>query len=294
MQDEPWLVQAKKLPYGGKAKIICCGTDPSMIINHTHRGYTGYCFRCSPGEGSKFHPHGQLSIKQIAERRAATQELIQNDVLLPKDFTTDIPDAGKVWLLKGGISNLLQKAYSIGYSPYYQRVVIPVYKDGELDAFIARSLTGEKPKYIAKMRNPSNALFVSDTKLQFRTDEAQALRSKMDFVITEDILSAIRVGRFVPAGAILGTSASDGVLSRIRSCIKGRQVGSSLAWWEPQADDSRIAVWLDPDRAGRTGANKLRKALDLAGVQSTYISSGRDPKLLSDREIARILKEHLQ
>lgn len=291
MQEDYWLQQAKALPFNGKAKIVCCGTDASMMINHTSKGYTGYCFRCSPTEGAKFHPHGELSIKQIMERKAATQELINNSVYLPKDFTLDIPDIGRVWLLKGGISQALATAYGIGYSPYYQRVIIPVLKDGELDAFIARSVTGERPKYIAKMRNPENALFISDSKMSHTTPEYQEARNAFDLVITEDVLSAIRVGRFTTSAALLGTSLSSSVLSQLEKSLRLRRT-NALAWWEPQEDSVRVAVWLDPDKAGRRGASKIESRLSMVGWSVRRISSSADPKRLSDRDIAQILKEY--
>lgn len=292
--EEYWLQEAKKLPFGGKSKIQCCGSTPSMIVNHTHKGYTGWCFRCSPDEGSKFHPHGELSIKQILERREATRELQTSPVILPRDFTTEIPDTGRVWLLKSGISQQLSSFYGIGYSKYYNRVILPVLKNGDLDAFVARAVDGEKPKYIARTRNPENALFISNPAVQFPTDAVQGVRSEYDIVLTEDILSAIRVGRFVASAAVLGTSLSDACIGRIeRGRAANRQnTDVSLAWWEPQETHLRVAVWMDPDAAGKRAADKIIKKLELSGRSSVNIRTDKDPKYLSDREILKTLKDN--
>lgn len=293
-KEEYWLQQAKALPYGGKAKIQCCGSTPSMIINHNSKGYSGWCFRCSPDEGSKFHPHGELSIKQILARREAVQELSRSPVVLPRDFTSEIPDTGRVWLLKAGISAQLSSLYGIGYSEYYRRVIIPVLRDGELDAFIARSVTGESPKYIARMRNPDNALFLSNTGFKDRSEESKAVHGAFDIVLTEDILSAIRVGRHCASGAVLGTTLSDACIGRIEQGSRPVQQNArqNMAWWEPQETNLRVAVWLDPDAAGRKGSSRIASRLRLSGRNVVEIRTDKDPKYLSDRQIIDTLKEY--
>src|SRR5690606_32735200 len=107
-------------------------------------------------------------------------------------------------------------------------------------------------------------------------------------------LSAIRVGRFVASCAVLGTSLSDGGLHRLFSGTSdvGR-MGTGLAWWEPQENSFRCAVWMDPDKAGRKGAERIASKLRLGGRTVRTISSRLDPKRLSDREIAEVLQESL-
>lgn len=193
-------------------------------------------------------------------------------------------------MLKAGISAQLSSLYGIGYSEYYKRVIIPVLRDGEVDAFIARSVTGETPKYIARMRNPDNALFLSNNGFKDRSEESKAVHGAFDIVLTEDILSAIRVGRHCKAGAVLGTSLSDAGMHRLP--VGQAQTGNSLAWWEPQEINSRIAVWMDPDKAGKKGSSRIASKLRLSGRDVVQIRTDKDPKYLSDRQIIDTLKEY--
>jgi DNA primase len=88
-------------------------------------------------------------------------------------------------------------------------------------------------------------------------------------VLTEDILSAYKVSRAgVEAWPLMGTKLSTTVAAEI-------------------IRDSRpVAVWLDPDMAGRTSAAKICKTLRAYGVKVTNVVSDKDPKLLSREEIA--------
>ena len=91
-------------------------------------------------------------------------------------------------------------------------------------------------------------------------------------VVTVDFLSAVRVGRIArKAVALLGTSANAEQLAAI---LKGVR---------------RIAIWLDPDKAGRTAGHKLSRTLQLQGFSVQSIRTERDPKFYSNAEIRRIL-----
>jgi DNA primase len=91
-------------------------------------------------------------------------------------------------------------------------------------------------------------------------------------VVTEDILSAFKVGLVGQAACALGTSPTPALVRYLLSSRKP------------------VSVWLDPDAAGRRGASKLVKSLRAYGLEPTNILSARDPKLHTLEQIKEILE----
>lgn len=268
MSDPVWLSTAKTLSAGRRVRIKCCASDTSMIVSNEVKGYRAYCFRCGP---VGFVAHGDFSIDALRRRRSELEWSGTKTVSLPKDFTTDIPPSEAVWLYRAGISTVIAKQYGFGYSPSIRRIILPVYKDGVLQAYTARSTIGERPKYIERSTN-GYALFSSIPTYTLPTEEVSGSLAEQVHVFTEDILSAVRVGRVSGQSyALMGTTADHGQLQQI---LKGV---------------SRIAIWLDPDKAGRTGRRKLARSLALLGYEPKIIKSNKDPKYYSSREIRRML-----
>jgi len=236
-----------------------------MIVSHGQKGYSAHCFRCGP---VGFEPHGVLSIEQVLERRKATQELQTSGVVMPRDFTLDIPPPARLWLQKAGVTAATAEFYGIGYTAYTNRVVIPVWDDMKLVAVLARRIDKIGPKYVAKMRS-SNEYFTSATEPTECTT----------VVVTEDVLSSIRCGASYRSYALLGTSTGTGSVAGL--CIR-------LA--AQQAPSVRVAVWLDPDKAGRVASRKLVRALSLAGWDAYAVRSERDPKYYSNADIKEFVQ----
>lgn len=253
-----WLEIAKSLPYGAKRKVKHCATDRSMLVSHGDRGFSAHCFRCGP---VGFEPHGTLSIEAVLERRRAGEALARGEVRYPSDFTPDIPTAARLWLSRAGVTAPTAEFYGIGYSPKTGRVVVPVYEDGVLVAVLLRSVNGDKPKYIANMRS-NNEYFTSGS------------AETGTVVVTEDVLSAIRVGDSYTSIAMLGTAVS----------LVG--LGPRLEKLGAQ----HVAVWLDPDKAGRLAARKLARAVSLAGWPVSTVRSDRDPKYYSNADIKEFVQ----
>lgn len=112
------------------------------------------------------------------------------------------------------------------------------------------------PKYIGPTPKPARLL------VRFGEAEVPTL--------TEDILSAAKIGLVAEAWAVLGTSVSAHMVSALMK-------------------RGRCNVWLDPDAAGRRGAAKITKQLVAYGLEVRNILSARDPKLHSREEIKEIL-----
>lgn len=268
MSEYPWLSTAKSLPAGRSTKIECCASDKSLMVSNEARGYRAYCFRCGP---AGFVAHGDFSIDQLKRRRAELDWQQNRVVSLPKDFTTDIPPSEAVWLYKAGVSSAIAKHYGFGYSPLMRRVILPIYKQGVLQGYTARSTINERPKYIEKVVEPSSTVFVSDPSIALPWSDDGLPGTIPDVLLCEDILSAVRVGRHVRLSiALLGTSATPQQLPV--SDIRGP-----------------VGIWLDSDKAGTKGAKVIQRSLSLQGYETKLIRSAKDPKYYSNREIRRLL-----
>jgi hypothetical protein len=266
MKEPAWLVAAKALPAGRSNKIAHCATDRSCIVSNEKHGYRAHCFRCGP---VGFVKHELFSIGQLARRKQELELLAERETKLPKDFTTDIPASEAIWLYKAGVSHAIARHYGFGYSASLRRVILPVYENKKLMGFTARSTIGEKPKYIERM--VPEAIFRADPAVGLASEAGWREAVGPDLVLVEDILSAVRVGRVVrQACSVLGTSVS---YLQTHSILAGQSKGL------------RIAVWLDPDKAGVTGAFRLVRSLAVMGHDVQQIKTKKDPKYYSNREI---------
>jgi hypothetical protein len=270
MSDPVWLATAKTLPAGRHTKIECCANDKSMRVCNEEKGFRAWCFRCGAKE---YQAHGEFSIDQLKRRRAELAITYDRVVRLPQDFTTDIPPSEAVWLYRAGVGPSISRHYGFGYSQVLRRVILPIYKDGVLDGYTARSTINERPKYIEKVVSPSSTVFVADPSIALPWPDDGIMATVPDCVLCEDILSTVRVGRWVrTCVSLLGTADIPSIYSRIK-------IGSY------------VALWLDPDKAGKKGASVISRSLSLQGYKVKLIRSDKDPKYYSNKEIRRFLTE---
>lgn len=277
MADPKWLLVARSLPAGGRTKIECCGTDRTMLVNNGQKGFHAHCFRCGQ---HPFVAHGEHSIDALRRRKAELALVHSREVKLPHDFTTDIPGPEAVWLYKAGVGPDIAASYGFGYSPSLRRVVLPVYRDGILIGYTARSTINARPKYIEKAVEPSSIVFMADPIAALPSSNLSSTYDKYHCVVTEDILSAVRVGRIVRyAGSTMGTSMSPEQCDRLLR--RAKLYGA--------ASPARVAVWFDGDKAGAEGSRKVSQQLMLQGYEVTEIRTAKDPKLYTNKEIQDIL-----
>ena len=254
-----WLEIVKKIPTGQKTRVNCtCGDGNTAVLNNTVKGYSYFCFRC---DAKAFEARGTLTLDELAAIKQQNKEAAKPlPIVLPEDFTQEIPIQGLLWLYKAGITDTVIRKYGIGYSQQWGRVVIPVYDGDKLVWFQARALNPkQKPKYLQPSADKSSVVFKSLT-----------YHDSIDrVVVTEDMLSCIRVGKHTPAASILGTKISTEQANKL-STFK------------------RITTWLDSDTAGRRGSYKIRKSLSLV-TEVDDIVTEEDPKLLPDMRIKELL-----
>tara|TARA_R110002020_G_scaffold36419_2_gene109500 strand:+ start:4629 stop:5420 length:792 start_codon:yes stop_codon:yes gene_type:complete len=254
---DAWLTIAQTLPTNQSQRANCeCGSGNTLIINHNPKCYSAHCFRCDRNE---YHDKGIQTLEQLAELRKLNEEA-QNykpaEVTLPEDFTTEIPLEGRLWLYEGGLTPTTWKAHGIGYSPKLKRVVLPVYNEGKLVWLQCRSLIkGQKPKYLQPSLERSTITF----------HHAPEGADKSVAVVVEDILSAIRVGKFVPTYSLLGTKITDGQVNQL-------------------AQHDKVITWMDNDTAGKSGSRAIRRSVGLLADVANILTE-TDPKTLSDQRI---------
>jgi hypothetical protein len=200
----------------------------------------------------------------LAERLARLREEITADSVAEQDIRPPTPMEfdpriwplpARVWLYKAGLSNELILQLGFYWNPWMQRVVMPVLDGLTVRYWQARGFDKDRPKYI----NPKV------DKPLFKQGSGPLL------CLTEDMLSAARVGEVTAAWSILGTSVDDSKIAQI--------VATGLP----------VKVWLDPDAAGLKGRRKLVPRLRAFGVDATSVKAERDPKLYSREEIEKFL-----
>lgn len=253
-----WVEQAKALPCGRQLRVQCCGDDRSRVISHQEKGYSTTCFRCGK-QPNEWVAKGVRTYAEMKQQRAELDEYRNQKgaVRLPDDYSTEIPAIGMQWFLKAGVSVKTAEHYKFGWSDKLGRVVIPVYNDqDELIAVQCRGVhPDQKPKYLNQMGQYNDGKY-------FHSDWSIPKVKEYDpIIITEDILSAIRVGSSYRAISTLGTYLSPKVaLEAVRA-----------------SEGQPVLIWYDGDSAGKKGAIRAYNQLS-SMTDCKILTSEHDPK----------------
>ena len=255
---------ADQLTPGQKRRVEHdCGDGNTMIVSRNERGISYWCHRC--------HTKGWIPTERsLAERIAALSEATewdgtaQQSLELPgpgKFDPQDWPDQPRVWLYKAGFSNDEIRRHGWYWNPRMERVILPVKVDGKTIYWQGRGFDPARPKAL----NPT-----------VNREGLVAKYGRGDWIaLTEDILSAAKVGGVSEAWALLGT-----VLS----------YSTALALSEAGRP---VLLMLDDDPAGRRGAAEAAKTLNLLGVRNHQVYFGKDPKGVDRSTIKAKAKELL-
>lgn len=256
-----WLEIAKSLAPGRSLRVSHCNpSDKSAVTSAGEHGWSLYCFRC--GGTVEFEPYPELSLQdklnKLNQARQA-DEYHEYATTLPQPVEFSLskwPITHRVWLHKAGLTNDDIAMLGIYYNSKTDRVVLPVMRGERVVYWQARGFDTSRAKYI----NPSIA-----------DPPAAKFGEGSSIVLTEDYLSAFRVGQHTEAWALLGTALKPGVLSEL------------LPY------QGTIKIWLDPDFAGQSKGRDAARLLRTYGKSVVMLHSDRDPKLLSSSEIKDIL-----
>lgn len=262
-----WLAQAQQLDMGRSRRVKHdCGDGLTLKIERNEDGWRSWCFRC---QDSGWVP---IPAPTLAERLARFERMRVQDgrigigldgnrVVLPVPQVRDVsewPDGAALWFYKAGLSRADIGRLGAYYHPPSDRVVLPFLDPSTGPFYQARAFQpGRAPKYLGPTPRPP-ALIV-----KYGTAERATL--------TEDMLSAYKVGLVAEGWAVLGTSISDGMVAALLK--RGQPVN----------------VFTDPDAAGRRAAGKFCRQLQAYGLEARNVLADRDPKLLTRGQLKELL-----
>ena len=238
-----------------------CGPGRTLTVRREESGLSAFCFRCNDSGWQPPAPEPLADrLKRLSEQRNQDAKASAS-VALPEPAEgrwAKWPPACQLWLLKAGLCSADLPLLGAYYHPPSDRVVLPV-----LDPLLgilfwqARAVDGRQPKYLAPPVD--------------KTGVIARYGSAKDVTLTEDLLSAYKVGTVGEAWSLLGTSLSKHMLAALmqRGC--------------------RVNVWLDPDGPGQRAATKVLAQLRAVGVDARNIVSNKDPKLVHRAKIKELL-----
>lgn len=257
--------------------------DTCMVVARSDVGYKYYCHRCQLG-GVVFNDNLSPSQTQqrMEERETISKPKLEGkDVIsLPNDCipmwlpsrAKEIPARAHMWLFDYGVNRSLIRRHKIAWSPYYKRVIIPIYTTGLWGDTVAKKLIGwigrdvdykkgksRLPKYLTKrMHDYKDRLYYECTTANSNT-----------MVIVEDAISAIRVHAATGYNtlALLTSTLPHSLMRRLYNY--------------------RIILWLDGDMMKKS-INFTTKFQQL-GYKIKSLCTTVDPKAYENRRIEQLL-----
>jgi hypothetical protein len=267
LPQEDYLSIAQTLPVGGKGQYAHnCGDGKKLLVEHTPEAYKAYCYRCGISGWTPIRLSLAERIERLKAQKAADEEVAFSPrPPMPPIFDVDQwPSYAKVWLYKAGLSKQWISDLGFYWHERSERVVMPVLNEqSELVFWQARGFQAGRAKYLSQPL-PTHIMKPVFKSAVTASEPASDLGV---LCITEDILSAVRVGQCTETWSILGTSLSDAAANLIRETGKP------------------VRVWLDGDEAGIKGRRKIIPQLRALGVDAKAIRSELDPKFYSQEEI---------
>jgi hypothetical protein len=255
----------------------CLGQGRSDAVQITRKedGFVWHCFRCEKVPGARssgFVKDKNASPSQVQEIvDNANRKKVDNRpvrVVLPNDFTRDMPSKPLVQMYDLGIMDVDLSWFDIGWSPSHSRIIIPIYKywstEGgtfgkELIGVVGRKVEGapeSKPKWWSqRQRDIKHPRFLGlPTKILHRRQ----------VVIVEDVFSAIRI------------STTGRLAIALLTTYLPYELYPVLQGWD-------VRLWLDQDAYSK--ATKYQSSLGSAGVTARTILTDKDPKEYDNDDI---------
>lgn len=260
-----WLPLAQQLALGQRQRTDHdCGPGRTLTVRRDERGLHAHCFRCNDSGWQPAPPEPlEVRLKRLAQAQVADAHISASCALPdPRVPWSEWPPECRLWFLKAGLSGADAGVLGAYYHPPSDRVVVPVLGPCGPVFWQARAVQPgyshcSRPKYLAPP--------IDKAAIVPRWGRAQ------DVTLTEDLLSAYKVGTVGEGWCLMGTSISPGCMTALIE--RG----------------ARVNVWLDPDGAGYKGATKVLAALRGAGLTARRVLSKRDPKLMHRVDIKEIL-----
>lgn len=244
-----------QLAVGQRRRVRHCGEDRAALESRGHNGVRLYCFRCGHSGFTPLAPELRRPLPPPTPKLAR----------YPEDAGVPLPVKYRAWLAGMGFgewerNNLLR----VFWSEELQRAVFPA--SGQF--WLARSLS-DQPKWLTAPYGRDKCVQVFGP--------AQPVLSPGVVVLTEDLLSAAKIGNALRCGGVAGTLAVP--------CFGTSPSPAVLAY---AASAGSVVVWLDPDDAGQRAGLRVALRLRAIGRAATVMPTrpgDKDPKLLANEEI---------
>lgn len=182
------------------------------------------------------------------------------NIYLPYDSTYNYPIKALRWIEQYELTkNDLQK-HNVVWSDKLQRLIFPVFGNEGLIAWQGRWFgEGEAVKWFGRgnLKDTFNIIFN---------------RNDRPLVLTEDVISAIKVSRWTSAMPLYGSHID---------AYRWKSLLHNLGY------RSKVVIWLDKDK--QKEAIKFSRQGNLMGLDVSVIITDLDPKELSYEEIKKIL-----
>lgn len=266
LNERAWLtLEGANLDVGDSARVLCpfCkgGTtgEVSFVITRTDRGLNGHCYRATCS-----------NFVYVKDRHTLTGQ--KGKKFNKRVYQGETYNPSKKLLARFNntyqITPIEAKREGLKYTDN-KRLSFPVYDEhGKSFGVLNKRTeytTDNGPKWIAYFSRPTSKLHYPKAN--------QGAVFERHIVLTEDIISAIRIAQFAPAVAILGTTLT----------------------WEQAAElarkTKRLILALDPDTGGLRAMVKIVKRYNALFKDGILIKAlWYDPK---DYPSDLLLKEHL-
>jgi hypothetical protein len=239
-----------------------CGSGRTLSVTREGAKLFAWCHRCNDRGNDQLIESLSVRIARLGAIREADAKLSDSALPEPRAYAvSDWPTPAKLWFYKAGLGNHDIGRLQAYYHPPSNRVVLPV----EGGFWQARALAaGQLPKYMAPNVDKSGILP--------RYGKGESI------TLTEDILSAYKVGQVGEGWCLMGTNLQPNTLHAILK------------------DGRPVNVWLDNDlppthqvNRGQIAAKKVLKSLRAMGVKAHNIVAPRDPKLMTYDEIKGLI-----
>ena len=201
---------------------------------------SGYCFGCQYTENRKFYaPTISGPEKRVIE--------------LPADATTQLDARALEWLGKYGIKQEECVRLRMLWSDSTEQLIFPLYKPGnDLQAWQGRNFAVKaKSKYISHGKIHEILYPLG--------------RPGDNLILTEDLLSAVKIARQGSAMPLWGSEASTHLLMRLKGIT------------------NNITIWLDSDKW--KNAHDIVKRAQSIGMTACCVFTTLDPKEYNDAQI---------
>lgn len=263
-----WIGYAPDKP--GKIRVNhnsdeCGGTRKSMIVERKSNGSANaYCFRCGrsgyyspprfyrPPSGSVGPDNGCVEVVDRSRNEPPT-DAHPNWHAFPREV--------REWLIKGGVTSVINSAQGILWSDTSERLWIPIKKKGDLVGWVERRFS---PKYVLTRTDNREECY------GYYLTHNVINNGKL--MLVEDVLSAIKCSNLIDTISLLGTYVKPKVISDIA-----------------KAGYKDVYIFLDADNpVVRMKARGIAKKLPF--VACHVIETGRDPKHHTIQEIEELIK----